>query len=329
LVLSQKGSSFIDKTTTQNIAAGLLVVLALASIRRPIGFGLCIALIMLTMNGWSRISYYNESGRVSRSYFGIYGISDYENNRTLVHGTTVHGIQLKGADRALSPTSYYAPKSGVGLAMRAAPTLYGAGANISVIGLGTGTLSCYAKPDQTWSFYEIDPLIVKIARDTGQFTFLKNCAPNAKMILGDARLKVTEQPQGQAHVLAVDAFSSDAIPIHLLTKEAFDVYGRYIRQDGVLMVHISNRFLDLQPVVASMKSYGWNMIIRDYDPSDKLMEDMQYTSSLWIALSRDKAKLDKLAALSTADEKWEPMTTQSAPIEWTDNHASILSILKW
>jgi spermidine synthase len=329
LVLSQRGNSFIDKSTTQYVAAGLIAVLALASIRRPIGFGLCIALILLTMNGWSRVSYYKEPGRVSRSYFGIYGVSDYEKNRTLVHGTTVHGKQLKDAGRALSPTSYYAPKSGVGLAMRAAPTLYGAGANISVIGLGTGTLSCYAKPDQAWSFYEIDPLIVKIARDTGQFTFLKNCTPNAKMILGDARLKVTEQPQDQAHVLAVDAFSSDAIPIHLLTKEAFDVYGRYIRQDGLLMVHISNRFLDLKPVVASMKSHGWHMMVRDYNPDKKIMDEMEYTPSLWIALSRDKPKLDKLAMLSTADENWEPMAPKSAPVEWTDNHASILSILKW
>jgi hypothetical protein len=329
LVLSRKGSTFIDQSTVKYIAGGLLVVLALASIRRPLGFGLCIVLMMLTMGGLTRISYYNEPGRVARSYFGIYGISDYKDHRLLVHGTTVHGIQLKDPNLALSPTSYYAPKSGVGLAMRAAPALYGPNANISVIGLGTGTLSCYAKPEQTWSFFEIDPLIVKIARDSGQFSFIQKCAPKAKMILGDARLKVTEQPQGQTNILAVDAFSSDAIPIHLLTKEAFDVYGRYVKQDGILMVHISNRFLDLKPVVASMKKQGWFMKIRDYNPEQKIADDMQYTPSLWIALSRDQAKLDQLTALSTADEKWEPIDTKGEFVNWTDNHASILSILKW
>ena len=128
------------------------------------------------------------SGTMTRSYFGIYSIEPGPNSRMLVHGTTLHGVQNLGSpERNRMETSYYAPRWGVGLAMNAAPALFGAGARVAVVGLGAGTLACYAQPTQRWTFYEIDPAVVRIARDPSRFTFLSGCAPGARIKIGDAR----------------------------------------------------------------------------------------------------------------------------------------------
>ena len=153
--------------------------------------------------------------------------------------------------------------------MTAIPAIYGPGARIDIVGLGAGTLACYAKPDQHWTFYEIDPAIVTIASDPKRFTFLSKCLPDVKVVIGDARLTLAATAPNSADVLAIDAFSSDAVPMHLLTAEAFATYRRHIAPNGLLMVHISNRFLDLEPVLAALAAQGWASAARDYDVTDE------------------------------------------------------------
>ena len=210
--------------------------------------------------------------------------------------------------------------------MAAAPTLFGPTARIDIVGLGAGTLACYAKPGQHWKFYEIDPAIVTIASDPKRFTFLSKCLPNVKVAIGDARLTLAAERGNMADILAIDAFSSDAVPMHLLTEEAFATYRRHLAPNGLLMVHISNRFLNLEPVLAAAGAKGWYGAARDYKSTAEERK-LNYSPSLWIAFSPDKATLDRLMASNRA-EHWRPVGGRPGFKAWTDDHASILSILK-
>ncbi|MDV3456676.1 fused MFS/spermidine synthase [Sphingomonas sp. HF-S4] len=264
------------------------------------------------------------SGDRTRSYFGVYTVSDLPDEVRLAHGTTLHGIQLK-APRATMPTTYYVPGSGVGRAMLAAPGLYGPAARIGVVGLGTGTLGCYAVPGQQWRFYEIDPEVVTIARDSGKFTFIRQCVPQAEIALGDARIRLAEATPATLDLLALDAFSSDAVPMHLMTSEAFATYGRVLAPNGLLLVHISNRFLALAPVVAGAAAEGgWHAARMVYQPSALEQLDQASTSD-WIALSRDQATLDRL---TRGDPQWRPLAPKPGFRAWTDDYASVLPVMR-
>lgn len=304
-----------------------LILLSVATLGSRGLFVLFLGCLMLTLNGWQKIALSIAPGMMTRSYFGIYSMRDMgKDARLLVHGTTVHGIQNLAPSRQTRPTSYYAPRSGIGLAMAAAPTLYGPSARIDVVGLGAGTLACYAKPGQHWTFYEIDPAIVEIASDPKRFTFLSKCLPNVKTVIGDARLTLAAAAPRSADILAIDAFSSDVVPMHLLTEQAFATYRRHIAPNGLLMVHISNRFLDLEPVLAAMAEQGWASAARDYDVTEAERK-LNYSHSLWIAFSPDRTVIERLA-ISNPAEKWRPIAARPGFKGWTDDHASILSILK-
>ncbi len=305
----------------------VLIGLAVASLgSRWLYTGAVIAL-MLCLGGWDKIALSAAPGQMTRSFFGVYSLRNGKDVRTLVHGTTIHGIQNRGsAAREMMPTSYYAPQSGVGLAMRAAPALFGSTARIGVVGLGSGTLACYARPDQTWRFYEIDPVIVEIARDPKAFTFLSRCLPNVDVAIGDARIVLAGEPANSADVLVVDAFSSDSVPMHLLTHEAFATYRRHLSSKGLLMVHISNRYLDLSPVIAAAAADGWHARIRHYKP-DAADQALHHAGSIWVAMSPDQATIDGLMAAAPA-QPWAILTPRPGFSGWSDDHASILSIIK-
>jgi len=264
-------------------------------------------------------------GARSRSYFGIYTVRDYpdRNIRTLAHGTTLHGQQSLDPARLREPMTYYGPTSGAALGLSQASALYGTEARVGVVGLGAGTLSCAKQPGQQWRFFEIDPAVLRYSRD-GTFTYVSRCAPDAKVIIGDARLELARMPSRSLDVLAVDAFSSDAIPLHLLTDEAFRVYFDVLGPRGLLLVHISNRYIELEPVLAAIgRKQGLAFAKRDDNPADRIY----VTPSTWVAMSRDPAVIAEIGR-ARPDAPWTPLLAPAAQV-WSDDHASILPFVRW
>jgi hypothetical protein len=288
-------------------------------------FIMILLLMMLGRGGGGHLNAYDEGDR-TRSYFGVYNIKDIEQRgvRVLTHGTTVHGGQFLAPDRQREPTSYYGRSAGVGLVLDNAVQLFGTDADVGIVGLGAGTLACYREPEQTYRYYEIDPAVLAFS-DQERFTFLSQCSPEAETVIGDARLALEQEPAGQFDVLVVDAFSSDAIPLHLLTREAFGIYNRAIRDDGALLIHISNRFLDLQPVLASAaEECGCEVALRR---DDKLPAGQELSQSDWVVMTRDPAVMARIKQATGAD-LWQDL---NAPLDepWTDDYASILPLIKW
>jgi SAM-dependent methyltransferase len=238
---------------------------------------------------------------------------------------------MQNLTKPTMPISYYGPNSGVGLAFAKATEFYGPNAAMGVVGLGSGTLACYAKPGQDWHFFEIDPLMVKIAKDKKIFSFLDKCTPTAKIHLGDARLTLAEQPSASLDMLAVDAFSSDSIPLHLLTKEAFDVYRRVLKPGGIMIVHISNRHVDLKPVLAAEAKAGkWSLAVRNDNPPEE-QENQGVRASKWIAMSSDPAMLARLtgplkmvASKTYQPNEWLVLAPSDKAKRWSDDYASVL-----
>ncbi|UZK66861.1 fused MFS/spermidine synthase [Sphingomonas sp. M1-B02] len=307
----------------EQIAFLAVAVVGLAAIGRRVPYLVALAGGLFLFGGYRSIEMSLADAR-TRSYFGVYTVTDSGDERRLAHGTTLHGIQLKGA-RSRMPTTYYVPGSGVGLAMLALPEIYGPAARVGVVGLGTGTLACYAQPGQSWHFYEIDPAVVTLARESAKFTFLPQCAPTAKISLGDARIRLTEAAPHSFDMLALDAFSSDAVPMHLMTSEAFQTYGRVLQPDGLLLVHISNRFLALAPVVAAAATKGgWHAARMVYHPS-ALEQNDQASTSDWIALSRNPRTLARLTA---GNSGWAPLEPRPGFTEWTDDFASVVPVIR-
>lgn len=310
------------------LRAGIFVIIVfvgLLVLGTRSAFVVALAGALLAFGGYRSILLSMEPNARTRSYFGIYTIRHGPGVTQLAHGTTVHGTQLTGTpERLRAPTAYYVPGSGVGQAMLAAPSLYGPQARIGVVGLGAGTLACYARPGQHWRFYEIDPAVVRIARDTGEFTFLGGCLPGVPIEIGDARLSLANDPAASLDVLALDAFSSDAVPMHLMTREAFATYARVLSPSGVLLVHISNRFLDLEPVVsAAAVAGGWQAAELVYRPAHGTTE--RETVSQWLALSRDGRVIRTLHA---RDATWAGVPRYPRFTPWSDDYSSILPLVK-
>jgi spermidine synthase len=302
----------------------LIAGVGMVTIGARLPYMLVLTASLLLFGGLGSLMLTLESGARTRSYFGIYTVRAEARQRVLIHGSTVHGLQLTGSPgRERTPTTYYTPESGVGRVMQAATVLYGPSARIGVVGLGTGTLACYREQRQRWRFYEIDPTMVDIAR-RGRFTFLRRCAPDAAVILGDARLSLEREPAGSLDVLALDAFSSDAVPMHLLTREAFAVYARVLQPRGVLAVHISNRFINLAPVVAAAATAGgWQAMVLNHRPS---VLDPQASASAWVVLSRDP---ETYATIQMDGARWRRLRANPRLGAWTDDYATILPLLRF
>jgi SAM-dependent methyltransferase len=236
--------------------------------------------------------------------------------RELLNGTISHGLQFLGPSRRREPTTYYSRDSGVGLAIQLASR---PGMRVGIIGLGAGTLAAYGHEGDTYTFYEINPLVVQVAEN--EFTYLRESAASTEIVPGDARLSLeSEAPRG-FDVLAVDAFSGDSIPTHLLTREAFAEYFRHLRPDGVLAIHISNRYLDLAPVVAAA-AHGLNkpaMLVTSPEDDSKGV-----STSSWVLIT------DRPNFFSNPDLQWEGRMLKPGGREllWTDDYSSLLPLLE-
>lgn len=256
-------------------------------------------------------------GESRRSYYGIMSIESKSVEKrpalTLTHGTTVHGLQM--LDQPEEPTSYYTPTSGIGDAMRALSTKEVP--NIAIAGLGAGTLACLAPQSSNMTFFEIDPEIVEAAQE--DFTFIDRCAPSVKIKLGDARMLIRDEAR-EYDLLVLDAFASDSIPMHLVTREALDIYESRLAPNGWLLIHTSNRYLDVSsPVSAWAHDAGYDaMILHDKNTAQGTKSD-----SVWMAIRPDGWKEKEKDW--TADPRWKPVTGGTM---WTDDRSSILRIIK-
>jgi hypothetical protein len=271
----------------------------------------------------------------SRNFYGTLAVCEYRKDEPeahyllLRHGGITHGLQFVNPERATWPISYYGRGSGVSAAVNALPS---GPRTIGVVGLGTGTMAAHGRVGDRIRFYEINPEVNRLA--SSRFTYLKNCPANVEIALGDARLTMErEQPQG-FDLLALDAFSSDAIPVHLLTREAFELYDRHLRPEGILAVHISNHYLDLEPVVANLaRQFHYNLAIVDYDENADYGDGEEYEeespwwvySSTWILLTRSDAILNAPAIRRVSSPPKE--NTIKIPL-WTDDFASLFQILQ-
>ena len=252
-----------------------------------------------------------------RNFYGGLKVVDEDGVRKLLHGTINHGEQFVDAQRRDLPTTYYSTNSGVGMAIREG---FPRGPErVGVIGLGTGTLASYGRPGDYYRFYEINPLVIQIARS--QFTFLNNCKASLGVALGDARLSLEREEPENFDVLAVDAFSGDSIPIHLLTREAFDLYFHHLKPTGVLAVHVSNKYLDLQPVVHRLAA---DMHLRDGMIDTEDDDANAVFGSTWVLVSARRDFFDQPmihAALARADNKLKLRM-------WTDDYSNLFQIVK-
>jgi spermidine synthase len=245
-----------------------------------------------------------------------------ELSHRLLHGTTLHGAQPLDPRRKDEPSSYYTVDGPVGQAFGALPQLF-VPTEIAVVGLGVGGLSAYARPGQTWTFYEIDPAVERIARDTRFFTYLERCGQQCRVILGDARLSLRSARPGQYSLIMLDAFSSDAIPMHLMTHEALLLYVSKLAADGIVAFHISNRHLHLSPIVARLASEAGLFALEQFYSPDPETRFLGGRGSRWVFMARQPDHLEALAQ----ERRWKrPDLPDNVPL-WTDDFSNILSAM--
>ena len=264
----------------------------------------------------------------ARSFFGVHKVAEVNDGRArlLYHGTTIHGAQrLRNDDGTpvsgpLLPQTYYYPGGPFAEAIGAVRAARGSLNHVAVVGLGTGTLACHSKGNEHWTFFEIDPEVIRIARDPRRFEFLSRCAPESPVIAGDARLTL-EASADRYDLIVLDAFSSDTIPVHLLTREAVAGYLSKLSPHGVLLLHISNRHLDLTPVVAKVaQSLGLAAFVREDRSAGDLLTTLKADARL-VVLTRDAADAGSVAG------NWMPLRPDQSSALWTDDYSNILGIM--
>lgn len=258
-----------------------------------------------------------------RSFFGVYRVHRWGEYLVLQHGTTTHGAQSLSPGREREPLTYYyrgGPLGDVFAVLTDSTTAR----EVALVGLGAGTTACYAHAGETWTFYEIDPVVVDIARSGRLFTYLRDCAPQSRIVVGDARLSLVRAPDSGFDLIVLDAFSSDAIPVHLMTREALALYLRKLKPGGSVAFHISNRYLDLEPVLVELaRDARLAGATGDFNASQEDKTAMYYASR-WVVLARDAATLAPLVK-----ERGWSVLPPSAPVRvWTDDFSDIIGILK-
>ena len=293
-------------------------IAAFASRKRPMRFALTLAAVL---TAGAIIG--QEDGRtrqLARSFYGVYRVVDdsADGLRRLYSGTTIHGMEFL-TDSGRQPLAYYHNAGPLGslFAMRSDSTHWRVGA----IGLGVGATAAYARPGEAWTFYEIDPLVAEIAGANRWFHFLRASSARPRIVLGDARISLAREPDPNFDVLVVDAFSSDAIPVHLLTREALSVYRKRLTTNGVIAWHISNKYLDLRPVLDGLA--------RDAKLAALICADRAVPAipgrlpSLWVVTTADRVFATDLESHGC----WRPLV-MAAPQLWSDDFSNVLSVLR-
>ena len=324
----------LNRTPLTAVAQGsdllrVLVVFAVPAVaciafsHRNVRFGLGVAMIFLLsflpLGSQQSILYQ------TRDFFGVHAVlADPAGSRhILMDGGTIHGIQLTDPAKRDEPSAYYSRQGPVGDVFSSRATTDSA-AQVGVIGLGAGAVACYAKPGQRWTFYEIDPAVETIARDPRLFTFLRDCAPdNSRVVIGDGRLALAADTRARYDVLIIDAFGGDAPPVHLLTREAIQLYLGRLAPGGALLFNVSNKYVNLTPVLANA---GSDLGLATYQRVDLAGTPSSVAAgifpSAWIVMTRDPGDLNGLASR----QGWSPTRTDPIQPVWTDDFSDVLSV---
>lgn len=310
-------------------ATGVGAYACVTGLRRPRRFAFTAAGVLLASGLAS-----GPGGRLihrERDFFGVLRVlhDQRANVHRLLQGSTLHGQQSLDPALRQEPSTYFTRSGPIGQVFAAIEPLLTArrGERIAIIGLGAGTLACYARPGQAWTFHEIDPAVARIAEDPRFFTYLSDCRARGvepEIVLGDARLRLREAADQGIRLLVIDAFSSDVVPVHLLSREAFRLYAAKLAPGGVLAIHLSSRYLDLDPVVARQGAEAGFVCRIEHDvqlaDSEK---DAGKQPSIWAVLARSESDLGALAA----DVRWRVPSPRSNARAWTDDYSDVASFL--
>jgi hypothetical protein len=301
-------------------AAGVLLALVLDAGRWKLAGLAALALVSIRV-------YPADEGRVEtvRSFFGVHKIlvTPSGHYHVLMHGTTIHGAEQFQSDGTPlpgrpEPITYYHRDGGIGQAIAALRERKGNPLRVAVIGLGAGTLTCASEPGETWKFFEIDQSMVDTARDPRYFTYIASCEPGLAPVIGDARLTFAREPDGIYDLVVVDAYSSDAIPIHLATKEAMKIYKDKLTPQGAVLMHVSNRHLELSSVVVGIADAN---DLRSWVYSEDSGRDSEYIFSTSVVVSaRQEADIGKLAS----SDEWAQTEADEKQRIWTDDYCNVL-----
>lgn len=257
-----------------------------------------------------------------RNYFGIIKVYEQKGMHFLYHGTTLHGAQPMDKEREFMPVTYYSPGGPASDVFKEISKKPGK-QEVAILGLGVGSVVCYKAPGRHFDFFEIDEDIAKYAEDPKYFTYLSGCQSPYSIILGDGRLKIAEKEDKTYDMIFLDAFSSDNIPIHVMTKEAFEIYFAKLKDNGVIAMNISNRYLDLRPVLVAIgKELGYTVYFKFHTPETKKDDISElYTASMFAIMAKD----EKTIAPYAENYDWKPYTKDVKVRAWTDDYANILS----
>ena len=294
---------------------------------RPNWAWLCMITLSMLMGYFLIASHLQEPGRVvaaARSFYGAISVVERDEDRSLAHnylmrhGGITHGLQFASDEERRTPTTYYGRTSGAGLLLQ--HFMKGSPRRVGAVGLGAGTLATYGQSGDVFRFYEINPQVLDFAQT--YFTFLRDSPAKVEHVLGDARLSLEREPDQHFDVLVLDAFNGDAIPVHLLTREAFDLYRGHLNRGGVIAVHITNQHLDLRPIVQGAADYLGlkTLLVLDDQGEDK--HNPQFTS-LWMLMSADEAFLKSLPI-----RPFTQTPSKVPPTLWTDDRSSLFPILR-
>ena len=271
---------------------------------------------------WSVVEFYKDTTLATRNFYGVLrvqdsGGDDYDRRRSLIHGTIMHGKQYLNPDLQHEPTSYYVRTSGIGLVIEAMHPRQDP-IRVGVIGLGAGTIASYGSKGDVYRFYDINPGVLAIAQR--DFTYLKDSEATIELALGDARLSLEREAPQNFDVLAIDAFSSDAIPVHLITREAVEVYLRHMKPDGVIAFHVTNRYLNLVPVVEGIAHELDLHALWIYDTGDESLGNV----SSWVLLAKDPSRLNDPRLVDASI----PIDVRRNWRVWTDDFNNIVQVFK-
>ena len=302
-------------------AVGMLLALLLRTDRWKLASLAALALVLIRV-------YPADDGRVEtvRSFFGVHKIvvTPHGQYHVLMHGTTIHGAEkFQNNDGTPipgrpEPITYYHKDGGIGQAITALRERKGAPLRVAVIGLGAGTLTCASEPGETWKFFEIDQSMVDTARDPRYFTYIRSCEPDLKPVIGDARLTFAREPDGIYDLIIVDAYSSDAIPVHLATEEAMKIYKDKLAPQGAVLMHVSNRHLELSSVVVGIADAN---DLKSWVYSEDSGRDGEYIFSTSVVVSaREEADIGKLAS----SDQWAETEADEKQRVWTDDYSNVL-----